>query len=129
MSGRNAVVLTSDARLFPAAAFVADRLSGLNNRADTDILVYTDSDADIAIAGTFGVRFGARKIDPALANGFRTRGQMSRAAYYWFFVPQRIGDAYERVLYMDVDTYPETDKVFALFDLDMRGCVFAGSGA
>ena len=38
---RNAVVLTADAAIFPAAAFAATRLAMLNRRTDTDVIVFT----------------------------------------------------------------------------------------
>jgi lipopolysaccharide biosynthesis glycosyltransferase len=125
MNPRNAIVLTSDAKIFPAAAFVADRLAALNTRADTDVFVFTESERDMADAAAFGARFEVRRIDAALVRAFPESGHVTRAAYYWFFAPGLLGEQYRRILYLDVDTYPESDKLLALFDLDMQEHAFA----
>jgi lipopolysaccharide biosynthesis glycosyltransferase len=46
---------------------------------------------------------------------------MRLATYFRLLLPELLGADYRRILYLDVDVYPESDKVFALFDLDMRG--------
>jgi Glycosyl transferase family 8 len=121
MAGRNAIAVMCDAKLFPAAVFLCDRLSSLNTRTDTDVLLFTESEADIDIALEFGVRFLVGKFDPALAEKLPhpPSRNLSPAAYYRLFLPELVGDVYDRILYLDVDVYPENETLFSLFDLGM----------
>ncbi|MEX0853105.1 MAG: glycosyltransferase [Bauldia sp.] len=121
MTGRNAIAVMSDYRLFPAAVFLCDRLSSLNYRQDTDVFLFSESKHDVAIALNFGVRFQPRGFDPAGLSGLAGHGYRSEATYYRFFLPSLLGGGYRRSLYLDVDTYPQNSKVFALFDLDLAG--------
>jgi lipopolysaccharide biosynthesis glycosyltransferase len=125
MTGRNAVAVMSDARFFPAAVFLCDRLSSLNNRADTDVILFADSEKDVAAARDLGARFVVRTIDPALAAKFPIGRPLTRRLFYKFNLPDLLAGAYDRVLSVDVDAYPESSGVFALFDLDMHGYVIA----
>jgi hypothetical protein len=59
---RNAVALAADARLFPAAVFAAARLASLNDRADTDIIVFTNADAEREKAAGLGLPFLVRPV-------------------------------------------------------------------
>jgi hypothetical protein len=116
---RNAIVLAADARLFPAAAFAAARLAALNPRADTDILVFTDSAAERDKAAGLDLPFAVRA-----AASFR--GVAEPAYYLRFAVLDELARDYARVLYLDVDIWVESAMLFALFDLDMEGHACAG---
>ena len=114
---RNAVVLATDANLFPAAAFAADRLAGLNNRGDTDVIVFTNSVAAREQALRLELPFA---VKPVVAPK-----QFTDATFFRLFVLEELAAAYRRVIYLDVDTWVESAALFALFDLDMRGKVLA----
>lgn len=115
---RNAVVLVSDAKIFPAAVFAANRLAALNDRDDTDIFIFTDSAAELRAAPTRGYPF---KVVPIVPPG----GVALRAMYFRMVVPVQMASRYARVLYMDVDMYAESAALFRLFDLDLRGHTIA----
>ncbi len=111
---RNAVVLAADARIFPAAVFAAERLAALNDRTDTDILVFTDSAADRDKAAALSLPFAVR---PAVA----PQGLRDAAFFLRFAILDGLARQYRRVLYLDVDIWVADARPFALFDLDMEG--------
>jgi lipopolysaccharide biosynthesis glycosyltransferase len=57
---------------------------------------------------------------------FRAEGRVSAATYYRFFLP-RLSEATGRVLYLDTDTYPDSSKIWDLFELDMGRFAVAAS--
>lgn len=117
-AARNAVVLASDARIFPAAVFAAERLATLNPRADTDVLVFTDAAAERAKAAALSLPFAVR---PAA-----TPHGLSEAAFFLrFAILDELARSYRRILYLDVDIWAEDARLFALFDLDMQGHAIA----
>jgi len=114
---RNAVALATDARLFPAAAFAASRLVALNDRADTDVIVFSDA-AVADLATSVGLPFSTRGLSVAAGSNLSPH-------YLRFFIPEAL-PSYDRILYLDTDTYAEDARLFRLFDLDMGEHVFAG---
>src|SRR5436190_2150346 len=116
-ASRNAIVLASDGHLFPAAAFAAARLVGLKDRADTDVIVFTEPGAATS-AARLPLPFATRPLTPP-------EGTNLSPHYLRFFIPEAL-PTYERILYLDTDTYAEDARLFRLFDLDMGGHVFAG---
>src|SRR5712671_5882422 len=115
---RNAVVLASDERLFPAAAFAAARLVALNDRADTDVFVFTESRLAATAAG-LRLPFLTRALTAP-------HGATLAPHYLRFLIPEALPAHYARVLYLDTDTYAEDARLFRLFELDMGEYVFAG---
>lgn len=116
---RNAVVLAADAKIFPAAVFAAERLAALNDRADTDIIVFTDSAADRDRATALSLPFAVRPVAAP-------RGLAAASYFLRFVLLDAIAADYRRILYLDVDTWVESAALFALFDLDMAGHAFVG---
>ncbi len=120
MRGKNAVLLIADDRQFPPAVFLASRLAALRSDRDIDIVLASDSTRHLGEAGTLGGGF--RLID---LNGLHRdldlppAGHLTRSTYYSLFVPTLLERQYDRLLYLDADTYPESAALFALFDLDM----------
>ena len=115
---RKAIVLVADEKIFPAAIFAVRRLASLNYRADTDIIVFTDSDRDLQIAR-------AEKTPYHVSPMLFPEGIRATAAYFRLFIPNLLDKTHERVLYLDVDTYAESSKLFGLLDLPMRGYFIA----
>jgi lipopolysaccharide biosynthesis glycosyltransferase len=54
---------------------------------------------------------------------FTGDAHITGATFWRFFLPRLSGA--ERVLYLDVDTYPESEDIWRLFDLDMAGNAIA----
>jgi lipopolysaccharide biosynthesis glycosyltransferase len=111
---RQAIVFAADARIFPAAFFAAERLAGLRSRADTDILVFTDSHAEIEKARLHAKGFAVR-------HALLPQGRNEANYYLRFVLLDLLAPDYQRVLYLDVDTWVEDALLFDLLDIDMRG--------
>jgi hypothetical protein len=112
------IAIATDAAQFPAAAHLAARLVTLNPRDDTDVMLFSDSLADLQAAhswGGVGSNFGLLESPTQ----FTGDGRVSGAAFYRLALPRLSGA--ERLLYLDVDTYPDSAAIFDLFDLDMQG--------
>ena len=114
----NAVVFAADAQQLPAAVFLAARLAALNPRDDTDVILFSDSLPALRIAHHWGRAACDLRVVETNAK-FSGSGHVSGATFYRFFLPRLSGA--KRVLYLDADTYPESDKIWRLFDLDMDG--------
>ena len=111
---RGAIVLFSDAKRFPAAAFVASRAAALKNRSGIDVILFTND-------------------PPTVASAQRTRWPFTVALltlprhvwlaphYYRLFIPPLLRQRYKRLLYLDDDVYLEDRRAFALFGIDMAG--------
>ena len=117
---RNAVVVAADRNIFPAAMFLCDRLRRLGPPPDTDIILASDSIADIEIARAAAgapalLAIGAEIVD----RQFPLNRHFTKAAYYNMFMPEILADKYGRVLLLDVDVYAHNRKIFDLFDVDM----------
>jgi lipopolysaccharide biosynthesis glycosyltransferase len=114
---RSAVVLAADAKIFPAAAFAATRFAALNDRADTDVIVFTDS-ATAEQAAALSLPFEVRALAVPAEAGVSPY-------FHRFFIPDTLAATHGRAIYLDVDTYADDARLFRLFDLDLRGHVFA----
>jgi lipopolysaccharide biosynthesis glycosyltransferase len=118
----NVIALAADAAFFPPAAFLATRLAELNPRDDTDIAIFSDAFGRLVEAQRFGVRADLRHVQaPPLPRMIRISG----ATFYRILIPDNLPPEVRRVLYLDVDTYPEDDRLFRLFDLDMQDLTIA----
>lgn len=115
---RNAVVLVSDDRIFPAAAFAAYRIAGLNERDDTDIFIFTDSAAELRAAPSRDYPF---RVVPIVTPG---RAPM-RPTLFRMVMPVQMASRYGRVLYLDVDTWVEDARALDILDIDMAGHTIA----
>ena len=117
---KNAVLVIADERQLPPAAFLASRLAALKGDRDIDIIVATDSARGLAELKEFAAPVELLDVSGLHAGvPMPTVGYFTRAVYHCLFVPPLLAGAYDRVLYMDADVYPESDRVFSLFDLDM----------
>jgi len=115
----NVVVLAADRHMFPAAAFLATKLASLNRRNDVGVVIMSDAELDLEKARQFGVP--AALIHGSLPVQFdrQPEKRLTVATYFRLFVPDYLGDTVRRILLLDVDTYPENEDLFGLFDLDM----------
>ncbi len=117
---RNAVILNADAALFPVAAFLGQRLVALNRRSDTDIIVVSDSFADLEIAGGLAPDYRLLGFNPGQFAERLPPGWM-HPIFHRYFLPAILAAHYKRLLYIDIDTYPHDARLFDLFDLAMEG--------
>lgn len=100
--------------------FLCDRLLKLGPPPDIDVLVASDSAADIEIARASGTRVKMLPVGAAIADRpFAVNRYLTKATYYRIFLPAILGDEYDRILHLDADIYVHGPKVFGLFDLDM----------
>jgi lipopolysaccharide biosynthesis glycosyltransferase len=123
---RNAVLVIADELQFPPAVFLASRLAELKGDRDVDLVLATNSPAEFAKATAFGGPFALMDIS-GIQNDLDLppTSYFTRATYLSLFVPAMLTKKYDRLLYLDVDTYPESDRVFDLFDLDLGGHLLA----
>ncbi len=117
----NIIAITTDASQFPAAAFLADRLARLNPRDDTEVVIFSDSFTHLAQAQAFGVP--AELQHTTMSQSLPRVGGLTQASLLRLFVPKVVPPNVARILYLDADTYPESESLFRLFDLDLRGFV------
>jgi len=115
---RDAVVFFSDGPRFPAAAFAATRAAALNDRADVDVIVFTNDRKIVDSAKRARWPF---KVAPLVLRP----GVELPPHFYRLFIPGLLGDSYRRLLYLDDDIYLEDRRPFALFDIDMAGHAIA----
>jgi hypothetical protein len=120
---QNSIAIVADHAQFPPAVFLAKKLAAMNRRGDTDIFLVSDSRRDLEVAlqwGMDGCRVG--EIQPMNIT-LKGAGHISGAAYYRLVLPRHLGG--ERMLYLDVDTFPDNAALFDLFDIDMQGHAIA----
>ncbi len=120
----NVIAIASDAAQFPMAAFLVKKLTAMNRRSDTDILLISDSQKELQTATQWGLgncNYGW------VGSGiqFKGGGHISPATYFRLSLPRLSGA--KRLLYLDVDTFPDGTDLFDLFDVDMGGHVIAAA--
>ena len=119
-TARNALLIIADENQFPPAVFLAHRLAALKGDRDVDVVIASESRSDLAKARELGGPFQLLDVTGLYADlALPAVNYFTRATYLSLFVPALLQDRYQRLLYLDVDTYPESDRVFALFDLDL----------
>jgi lipopolysaccharide biosynthesis glycosyltransferase len=126
---RNALVLVSDEKIFPAAVFNALRLAQLNQRSDTDVILFSDWTQGILAAKPFSSRVDFRqvKFSDMVAKGLPAPERLSVATYKRLTLPGELAADYARILYLDVDTFVGSADLFRLFDLRFAGKVAAAA--
>lgn len=122
MPRTNAIFLCTDAKLFPVAVFAAQRLQALNNRADTEIILFCNDQSSTDSVREMGLPFRVELITRPKA----VPEYMAHPTYMRFWAYQRFAREFDRLLYVDTDIYPESSRVFDLFDLDLGPQVIAG---
>ncbi len=125
MLNRNAVLIIADEKQFPPAVFLARRMAALNQGEAGTVLLATDWEPGLTIdAGTgvelLDVRGLMAEVSLPLAEYF------TRATYFTLFLPNLLRERFDRVVYLDTDTYPESRRVFDLFRLDLGGRAIGG---
>jgi lipopolysaccharide biosynthesis glycosyltransferase len=126
---RNALVLVSDEKIFPAAVFNAARLAQLNQRSDTDVMLFSDWTHGILAATPIYPRVGFRqaKFSNLAAKELPAPERISIATYKRLTLPHELAANYARILYLDVDTFVVSEGLFQLFDLEFGSKVAAAA--
>ena len=122
MPKANVVAIAADAKQFPPALFLAEHLARTNPRADTTVMLFSDSFDDLAAAQQRGTAVELRHLTMSAA--LPAAGRFTAAAYYRLALP-RLSGVDGKLLYLDTDVYPEGDVVWRLFDLDLEGAPLA----
>jgi lipopolysaccharide biosynthesis glycosyltransferase len=123
---RNALLIIADELQFPPAVFLATRLASLKADRDVDIILASNSPRELARAREFAGPFQLLDISGLQSHlDLPPTSYFTRATYLSLFVPALLLGKYERLLYLDVDIYPESVRVFDLFDLDLGGQMLA----
>ena len=127
------VVLATDENYLPYAAVTINSLVSNAKRGNLDVLILHAGISESARAGFLkGVRKGERvsvrfvdigdEVKETVAKSFVQTNYISVTTLFRFFIP-RVLDAYERVLYLDVDLIVCQD-VSELYAADLAGCLF-----
>jgi lipopolysaccharide biosynthesis glycosyltransferase len=119
---RNAVLLIADENQFAPAVFLAHRLAALRGDRTVDIVLATNSPGELARAKQYVGPFEVIDVSRLHADlALPPVRYFTRATYLSLFVPALLVGHYDRLLYLDIDTYVESDNVFRFFDLDLAG--------
>ena len=127
------VVLATDENYLPYAAVTINSLVSNAKRGNLDVLILHAGISESARAGFLkGVRKGEHvsvrfvdigdEVKETVAKSFVQTNYISVTTLFRFFIP-RVLDAYERVLYLDVDLIVCQD-VSELYAADLAGCLF-----
>lgn len=102
---RKAVIFCCDHGYRPYALAAAVRIAQLHPRRDFDICICDAKTFEIpASLAAFGLL--AIPLDPgAVFQDFRLDDRRSESAYYRLMLPARLGDSYDRILYLDTDIH------------------------
>ena len=118
--------IIADELQFPPAVFLAARLASLKADRDVDIILASNSPRELDRAGQFAGPFQLLDISGLQSDlDLPPTSYFTRATYLSLFVPALLLKKYDRLLYLDVDTYPESARVFDLLDLDLGGHLLA----
>ena len=117
---RKAVVFCVDANYLPYALFLASQLHQNEPSRDYDFCMVSDQDLTIPDEfAALGIKVPAPLMSPAY-DGLLV-SHLPRSAYLRLWVPHIIGQAYDRVLYLDSDIFADAAGLSRLFDIDLRG--------
>lgn len=116
---RNAVAMIADKQYFPAAVFLAHKLSQLNCRSDTDVVLLSNWRPGLADAAALVPKVNLIECDFDEPDFGKLQPRPTDKPAYFIFCMPRILSAYSRILYLDIDVYVASGKLFDLFDLDL----------
>lgn len=117
---RKAVVFCVDEAYLPYALFLAQQLHQKEPRRDYDICLVSDRVVQIP-DGFDELRL---KVSPPLQSAaydaLKTT-HLARSAYLRMWVPQILGQDYDRLIYLDSDIFADAAGLSDLFEIDMKG--------
>ncbi|WP_299349115.1 glycosyltransferase [uncultured Shimia sp.] len=119
-SNRRAVIYCTDEKMLPVAVYSA-RNAALNNKNnDYDILICSLHPLDIPDEVlSLGVRSEVLDLEATISEMGLAHKWLPKTAFLRLWLSERLGDQYDRILYLDSDTNVVTDRISGLFDVDM----------
>jgi len=118
----HAVALCTDAPYLPYTAYVAARIAQLPHPASFDIFICSTEPLELPQALTdMGIR--TLRIDQGAQLAALKTTHLPMTAYLRLWLPQALGDRYERILYLDGDVFIEAADLNRLLAVDLGGHV------
>jgi len=118
-SRRHAVAFCVDAGYLPFAAHAAMQVAALDPDDRFDILICSATPLTLPPA-LDGGRVRCVHVDAAV-EGMMLKGHVSVSAYLLLHLAEHLGDAYDRVFYLDADIFVQGGDFAALMDVDLAG--------
>lgn len=121
---RNAVVFCVDANYLPYALFLAQQLHQKEPLRDYDICLVSDEPLHIPDAfADLNLKVPA-PLASADYDALKVT-HLARSTYLRMWVPHILGQAYDRIIYLDSDMFADAAGLSRLFKMDMRGKAIA----
>lgn len=122
MSAPHAVALCTDEQYLPYTAFVAAQIAQLPIRRSFDIFICSSEPLVLpeALAG-LGIR--TLRIEQGAQLAALKTTHLPMTAYLRLWLPQALGDRYQRILYLDGDVFLEAADLNRLLAVDLGGNV------
>ncbi|WP_161974199.1 glycosyltransferase family 8 protein [Rhizobium deserti] len=120
MNRRNAVVLVTDDNLLPPALHLWSRLRSLNNRNDTDVLLFMPDKAisEMQLLDLTGVIPISSLFMPTIK--YSGPSHVTEAACLRIVVPRYLQQNYSKLLYLDIDVVVSDASIFRVFDIELN---------
>ena len=124
---RKALVYCVDENLLPFALFSAEQAALGAPQRDFDILICSLTPLSIPAHFTaLGILGEVIDLAARLERESLPQNALPLICYLRLWLPELLGDRYDRLLYLDADTYPQTDRLSDLFAVDMGHGAIAG---
>jgi len=122
---RKAIAFCCNEAYRPYALFAAYRIATLRKEKDFDIYICDAEAFDIPPAlSDLGI--ASLALNPGMHfAGLSTDDRRCNSAYYRLLLPSRLGEAYDRILYLDADIHVQGGDFSRLLELDLHGSPIA----
>ena len=122
---RYAAAICTDANYLPYALFVAKGLHDMHDLAALDIVLCVTDDCKIP-EGLAYLDLRVCRIDTGTTfSDLYLDARRTEAVYHRLALPHLLGDDYDRILYLDCDTFIQGDAFARLFSVEMNGLAIA----
>jgi lipopolysaccharide biosynthesis glycosyltransferase len=121
MNRRNVVVLITDENLVPPALHLWSRLRSLNNRHDTDVILFMPDNLVAKYAPKDG-GIGIESISQLSLPDIKYSGpsHVTGTACRRIVAPRLLQDRYAKLLYLDIDVVVSDPSLFQVFEANMQ---------
>jgi hypothetical protein len=116
----NAVAICCDQNYLPISCFLADQIANQNPDRNFDILIAAPT--KMTLPGQLcekGVEFVELDTGAVLAK--MKSSHLPHSTYLRLWLPDALGDRYQRVLYLDADMFIEGGSLSELFEVNLHG--------
>lgn len=119
---RKALTFCTNAKGLPFGLFAAAQAARLAPDRDFDILICSLEPLDIPqYFLDLGIRSVVLDLGDTLEQQNFTTWRLPQEAYLWMWFPHCLGHLYERILFLDLDTYVMSDELSDLMAVDLGG--------